>query len=295
MSRELTQIGQRLRAWRLGSGLSADEVAARLNLSRAAVYRFERYGINRIDSLERVARVLGTSIASLLEVNVEYIANAVTYFERLRQVEDSAERLFVLFSPAYLLTSDAYDAALGRALLESIPTAAPDGPRTRHDVGEIMAILARRKATYRRRRPTVINIVSAPEIERLARLGLSHGDVVAEPGHMQAVATELVRLAEMIRRPPMGVQIGVMFDVLPTTSFSIARGAAATHVCISPFRLGWQPNVRNGVAMITSAQDAVKLHLDLAERLWQRAETGEAAAIFITAQLDALYQRQHEV
>jgi transcriptional regulator with XRE-family HTH domain len=34
------EIGDRLRAFRLGSGLSADEIARRLGISRTALYRF---------------------------------------------------------------------------------------------------------------------------------------------------------------------------------------------------------------------------------------------------------------
>jgi hypothetical protein len=46
---------------------------------------------------------------------------------------------------------------------------------------------------------------------------------------------------------------------------------------LSPFRLGEQPNIRVGVAMITSAPEALALHEKMAKDLWQRAIKGPAA------------------
>ena len=42
MSMRFTEIGQQLRAYRLESGLRAEEIAARLGVSRAALYRYEK-------------------------------------------------------------------------------------------------------------------------------------------------------------------------------------------------------------------------------------------------------------
>ena len=49
---------------------------------------------------------------------------------------------------------------------------------------------------------------------------------------------------------------------------------------LSPFRLGEQPNVHAGVAMITSAPEALALHERMARDMWRRAVKGaEAAAL----------------
>ena len=44
MSMRFTEIGQQLRAYRLESGLRAEEIAARLGVSRAALYRYQAAG-----------------------------------------------------------------------------------------------------------------------------------------------------------------------------------------------------------------------------------------------------------
>ena len=56
------EIGNRLKAYRLGSGLSADEIANQLGISRTALYRFEKGELAKIETLERLAELLGVSI-----------------------------------------------------------------------------------------------------------------------------------------------------------------------------------------------------------------------------------------
>ena len=110
MAIRFDDIGNRLRAFRLGSGLSADEIARRLEISRAALYRFEKGELAKIETLGRLSELLGVSVPTLLGVGVEYIASAVAYFERLRQNEETAEQIIVLAGPiSYLLSSARFD------------------------------------------------------------------------------------------------------------------------------------------------------------------------------------------
>src|SRR3954468_14934382 len=90
LSLRYEEIGRRLRAFRLGSGLSADEIAKKIGISRTAVYRFEKGEVVKIETLSSLAELLGVSLPTLLGVEIEYISSAVTYFERLRQLEEVA-------------------------------------------------------------------------------------------------------------------------------------------------------------------------------------------------------------
>src|SRR5512144_1285273 len=154
MAIRFDDIGNRLKAFRLGSGLSADEIASRLGISRTALYRFEKGELAKIETLEKLAELLSVSVPTLLGVGVEYIASAVTYFERMRQIEETAEHIIVLAGPlSYLLASDAFNAVLGQLLKESIPENVEDRARSEAEVEEIMAVLTQRKETYRRRQP----------------------------------------------------------------------------------------------------------------------------------------------
>src|ERR1700675_4035956 len=126
MALRFDDIGNRLKAFRLGSGLSADEIAGRLGISRTALYRFEKGELAKIETLEKLAQLLGGAVATLLGVGLEYIASAVAYFERMRQIEETSEHIIVLAGPiSYVLASDAFHRALGDILRESVPDAVP--------------------------------------------------------------------------------------------------------------------------------------------------------------------------
>ena len=154
------EIGRRLKAFRLGAGLSADEVARRLDISRTFLYRLERGELVKIDTLERLAELLNVSVPTLLGVGIEYIHSAVTYFERLRQLEETAEHIVILAGPiSFLLASDEFGKALEDVLVESIPEYVPDHDRILADIQTIMKVLWSRKEVYLQRRPSVINLI----------------------------------------------------------------------------------------------------------------------------------------
>ena len=68
MALRFDDIGNRLKAFRLGSGLSADEIAERLGISRTALYRFEKGELAKIETLERLADLLAVSVPTLLSM-----------------------------------------------------------------------------------------------------------------------------------------------------------------------------------------------------------------------------------
>jgi transcriptional regulator with XRE-family HTH domain len=278
-------IGNRLKAFRLGSGLSADEIANRLGISRTALYRFEKGELAKIETLEKLAELLGVSVPTLLGVGVEYIASAVAYFERMRQIEETSEHIIVLAGPiSYLLASDAFDRTLEEMLRENVPDKFEGRKRALAQVDEIMSVLRQRKDGYRRRAPGIVNLIAASEMERFVRNGLiGRSDlpekVLAE--RRAAARTEAEHFTALMADEPIGVQIGIVPDTLPHTSFQIFRQPDRHVLALSPFRLGEQPNVRIGVAMITSAPEALALHEKMAKELWQRALKGQAAVAFM--------------
>jgi transcriptional regulator with XRE-family HTH domain len=282
MALRFDDIGNRLKAFRLGSGLSADEIAHRLGISRTALYRFEKGELAKIETLERLAELLSVSVPTLLGVGVEYIASAVSYFERMRQIEETCEHIIVLAGPiSYLLASDAFDAALADVLRESIPDTLPGRKRALAAVDEIIAVLGQRKESYRRRQPGIVNLISAIEMEQflgnglVGRLGLPE-DVRRERRALARAEAE--HFLALIENEPIGVQIGIVPDTLPHASFQLFREPYRKILALSPFRLGEQPNIRVGVAMITSAPEALALHEKMARELWERALKGAAAA-----------------
>jgi transcriptional regulator with XRE-family HTH domain len=278
-------IGNRLKAFRLGSGLSADEIATRLGISRTALYRFEKGELAKIETLEKLAELLGVSVPTLLGVGVEYIASAVAYFERMRQIEETSEHIIVLAGPiSYLLASDAFDRALEDVLRESIPEKLEGRARALEQVDELMVVLRQRKESFRRRAPGIVNLIAASEMERFLRNGLAGRHDL--PERTRAARRELARaeaehFTRLMADEPIGVQIGIVPDTLPHASFQIFRQPDRQVLALSPFRLGEEPNIRVGVAMITSAPEALALHEKMARELWSRALKGAAAVRFM--------------
>lgn len=276
------EIGNRLRAYRLGSGLSPEELAKSLNISRTALYRFERGELAKIETLERLAELLKVSIPTLLGVGIEFTPSPVSHFERMRQIEEKADHIAKLSSPIpFLLASDKFLDTLQDVLTESVISNVVDRKRALDNIPKIMEILRIRKETYRRRRPALVCLMSAQEIGRL----LEHGQVGRDdlPSDILAKRKALARaevehLVKLIEAQPIGVQIGILTETLPHTGFQLFRQSDRKVLILSPFRLGADPNVRVGVAMITSAPDAIALHEAAIDEMWGRALKGPAAA-----------------
>ena len=287
MAIRFDDIGNRLKAFRRGSGLSADEIARRIGISRTALYRFEKGEVVKIETLEKLSELLEVSVPTLLGVGVEYVPTAVSFFERVRQIEETAEHIIVLAGPvSFVLASEAFDATLSEVLAESIPEDDQDRVRALGHVTELMDILRQRKDTFRARAPGVLNLISATEIERFLRNGLVGrldlaADVLAV--RRRLALDEAGHLASVMEDEPIGVQIGIVPGALPHAGFQIFRQPDRQILVLSPFRLGEQPNVHAGVAMITSAPEALALHDKMARDMWRRAVKGAEAAALMRA------------
>lgn len=291
MDETFREVGQRLKAYRMGRGLQAEEVAGSLGVSRAALYRIEAGEIIKIETLDRLASVLQTSVASLLGVGVEYYSSAVGYFERMRQVEEEADQVIAHFPPmSHLLTSDQYAEPLHASLVESVPDDQPDREVALRGVKTIVRILEERKRGRGRHHLSVVNFVSLPELERWLKLGIVGRLDLPEAEQFArrlAARREVEHLVTMIEQEPMGVQIGVLAATLPNVAFQLFRKDGKTTLGISPFRLGGDlPNLFWGVAMLTADKQPVQLYENLVDDLWRRALKGAHAAAALRTALD---------
>ncbi|MDE0765364.1 MAG: helix-turn-helix transcriptional regulator [Amylibacter sp.] len=277
----ISEIGNRLKSYRLGMGLSPEDVAKKTGISIASIYRYEAGKPIRVDALGKIADLLDVSLASLFGVGSENIASAVTFFERLRQIEAEADQITVLFGPVpYLLTSDSYDELLPQVLLESVPDSAANRGGLESSISQLIEILLSRKKAFKKRKPNIIALISALELEQFVRSGFV-GSTNLNPNKIdtrkKAAVLEVRNVISLLKEQPIGVQIGVVQDSMPGTSFQILRKGINAQVATSPYRLGASANVRIGVATITSAREVIKLHQSVTENLWKHSLKGEAA------------------
>jgi len=276
-------IGERLRAYRLGASLRAEEVAVQLGVSRAVVYRMEKGEIVKIETLERLAQILDTTLASLLGVGAEYYTSPVAYIERMRQLETDATRIMAHFEPiSFLLTSDEYVGSLEQMLREAHPDL--EHERTQ----ALIKILNERKRAFALRRPPIISLIGLREIERFVHFGLV-GRIDLPPAvrmeRSLAARREVERIVGLLREHPMDMQIGIVDDSMPNATFQVFERPSASFVAVSPFRFGELPNVTTGIAHVTSAPEAVELYTKMVENLWERAYKGQRAAELLSSML----------
>ncbi|MDQ2802279.1 MAG: helix-turn-helix domain-containing protein, partial [Pseudomonadota bacterium] len=197
-----TEIGQQLRAYRLESGLRAEEIAARLGVSRAALYRYEKGEVIKLDTIKRLAELLNLSPLTLLGIGVEYYNRPLAYFERLRQVEETADQILEVFGPLCdLTTSDAYDQVLSEAFQETAEQAETERPAMSNLAEQVLGMLTARKRMHSIRRPGIISMVSVSAVRRLVELGVAGGLPLSERTRRrcrQLAEAEVEHMAELM-------------------------------------------------------------------------------------------------
>ena len=277
-----TEIGQQLRAYRLESGLRAEEIAARLGVSRAALYRYEKGEVIKLDTIQRLAELLKISPLSLLGIGVEYYNRPVALFERTRQAEETADQILTVEGPlTYITSTDAYDEALTAAFEEASDLAGADRLAARAGAEQVLGILSARKRMYGIRRPSIIAMLPASRLRRFLEAGIASGMVLSDRTRRMCrdvAASEVEHIANMMEAEPMGLQFGLLPIAEPTGSFAILRARDRATLMVNPFPPDTYPSAAPGVAMITAADEAIAAHQRVAESYWRDAVKGVAAA-----------------
>jgi hypothetical protein len=101
-----------------------------------------------------------------------------------------------------------------------------------------------------------------------------------------AARDEVMHIIELIESDPVGIQIGIVSDNVPNENFQIFEEAGKAHVAVSPFRLGEMPNIRSGIATITTSPDAINMYRGLIQQLWAGASKGKDGAALLRELLE---------
>ena len=278
----LNEIGQQLRAYRLESGMRAEEIAARLGVSRAALYRYEKGEVIKLDTVQRLAELLKISPLSLLGIGVEYYSRTIGFFERVRQLEETADQVLQVGEPlCYLVTSDAYDSVLVQVSAEIAEQAGTDAPTVKALSEQVLGIMSARKRAYQMRRPNLITMISEPVLQRLLEQGVA--DSLPLSGGLRVLcrkvaAAEVESIAAMLETEPMGLQFSLIPGGELSTNCTLLRQRDRATLVINPFRSDASCVNASGVALVTSAPEAVSSHQRVAETMWRDSLKGAAAA-----------------
>jgi transcriptional regulator with XRE-family HTH domain len=285
------EIGQQLRAYRLESGLRAEEIAARLGVSRAALYRYEKGEVIKLDTIQRLAELLKISPLSLLGIGVEYYSRPIGYFERVRQVEETADQILQVDGPfCYLTSTDAYDAALAAAFDEVAEQAGGERAGMRANAEQVLGIMTARKRMHAQRRPGIIAMLPAARMRQFLEQGVAGAVPLSDRTRRmcrEVAAAEVQHIADMMEAEPMGLQFGLLPATEPTATFSILRARDRATLAVNPFRPDTPPPAATGVAMITGADEAIVAHQRVAESQWRDSIKGAAGAARVREMLAA--------
>lgn len=272
----LGEIGQQLRAFRLESGMKADEIAERLGISRAALYRYEKGEVIKLDTIQRLAELLNISPLALLGVGIEYYSCPDSFFKKITQIEGEIEQILQVSDPiCYQVTSPAYDAVL-------METRAYHTQKGRQDVNTPSVILAqsKRRTLYSQRKPFITSMLHESRIADFLTYGVGAGFPMPEALRHKArqVAVQEIRnIITLIDSVPMGLQFSVIPKNITLTSCIFMRHCDQVSVAINPFRSDSFADNTAEVAMITSSPEAVAMHQTMLETLWQTSLKGADA------------------
>jgi hypothetical protein len=207
----------------------------------------------------------------------------------MRQLEENVVQILGNFTPiSFLLLSDEYIGHLRTMLLESTDASNPDQAEFAEYVERVLEILKERRDSATKRHPPMVSIVNTQTIERFLRSGLiGRYDLKANVMRERRLLArrEIERLIAIFRKQPIGVQIGVVENFAAEQTFQVFEGNDTTFVTMSPYRLGDHPNISAGIAMATSAPEAVRMFKDIIVDQWERAHKGENGARLLEAVL----------
>lgn len=288
-----SDVGQQLRAYRMASGLKAEDISARLGISRAALYRYEKGEVIKLETINRLADLLNISPLALLGIGIAYYTTPLSFAERLRQIEESSDQILHFFGPlCYLLTSPQYDTGLSQILDEHVSAISTDAQVHKSATTDLMNLLLARKKTYQTRKPTMIVTLNLSSMRTFLAEGIAPSAIISTTSRRtarQLAYDELERLADLMESEPIGLQLGVMPKGEPNGPFALYRSHERALLTINPFPPDASPHAPSGVAMITNAEDAITLHQRVYEEIWPTALKGAAAA----QQVRALLQEAH--
>ena len=277
-----SEIGQQLRAYRMESGLKAEEISARLGVSRAALYRYEKGEVIKLDTVNRLAELLKISPLTLLGIGVEYYAKPVGYAERIRQIEETADQILQVFGPVcYLITSDHYDSILAQLFDEQAEAMGAERGMARAAAEQLLGVMIARKRMFANRKPSIIAILTVGSIQKFLAEGIAGGIAASERLRVaarEAAIREMELIANLIESEPIGLQLGLMAAGEPNGPFTLLRARDRATLAVNPFVPDASPMAQSGIAMITGAEDAVAAHQRISETAWREAIKGAAAA-----------------
>jgi hypothetical protein len=209
--------------------------------------------------------------------------------ERVRQIEETSDQILQVFGPiSYLITSDQFDLVLAQIFEEAADATGAERGMARAAAEQLLGVMQARKRMFASRKASIIGILTSSSIQRFLAQGVAGNIIVSENLRQTAkevALREMELIAKLMESEPIGLQLGLMSNGEPNGPFTLLRSRERAILAINPFEADASPAAQSGVAMITSAEDAVVAHQRVSEGAWRDAVKGAAAAERVRAMI----------
>jgi hypothetical protein len=91
----------------------------------------------------------------------------------------------------------------------------------------IISILIERRTYFEQRKPHIISLVGLRELERFIHTGMVGRLDLPEDIYSQRVKAarhEVIKLADLMESEPLDIQIGIIDEAMPSSSFQVLSG-----------------------------------------------------------------------
>ena len=280
-------LGARIRRHRDETGMSSDDMAERLSISRAALYRYERGAIVKIEILRRLADMLGTTTAELLGCGIETYADPIAFLERTYEIETTATRIVQIGGATCQMATDHSEAEVVEAVLTHLARSEPEPTAATGTAYRLASMFEARRQGYQAWRPTIVVALSRRDVASYLRSGLFADEALPDELRRRCRRNALVQidaLATAMAEQPMDARIGLMASE-PFSTFVIARDESGASLTTNAFGLAERGPAQRTLPMVISDAAAVGAHEAAASSIWRDAHTGRSGSDMLRAMM----------
>lgn len=265
------------------TGLSVETLGSFADASRASVYRALKGTLKDKEVITRLARVVKVPVSSIYSADVEHINDLNSYLHRIKQIEQLSISTLRVSSPLiYQATTAAYDKFLTKIWSTLIEQAESSYKAAIRGMTEsLQEVQQQRKAAFRKRQRSVINVIVLDRLKDLLTRGIAGSVDLPDALRTEARSVAAIEANEIATAMESGatlVEHGVLDAAGMTVSFDLADSNGRGFLVVSPFSVDMPPTMVINLAMITTDEGTLVGYRHIGEAARKQMLTGKAGS-----------------